>query len=281
MLRFDEIAHWSEIKLDIVREYASAYSKILSARTKPKLSHVYVDGFSGAGEHISKMTGDMVAGSPLNALAITPPFNEYVLIDLNGDKVCHLRDLVGARPDVSIKQGNCNRILLDEVLPRIRYEDYRRGLLVLDPYGLHLDWRVLETAGQMQTIDLFLNLPIMDINRNALWRGGPGTSVEQLARMTAFWGDESWRSACFTPHPQLGLFGDEKLAKQPNQVVVDAFCERLKGVAGFDYVPQPMPMRNSVGAVVYYLFFATHKPVAEKIVSQIFAKYAKPTNRVA
>ena len=32
-LRRDEIGYWSEVKLDLVREYASAYSMILSSET--------------------------------------------------------------------------------------------------------------------------------------------------------------------------------------------------------------------------------------------------------
>ena len=32
-------------------------------------------------------------------------------------------------------------------------------------------------------------------------------------------------------------------------------------------------MRNSTNAVVYYLFFASQKPVAEKIIGDIFRKY--------
>jgi hypothetical protein len=34
-----------------------------------------------------------------------------------------------------------------------------------------------------------------------------------------------------------------------------------------------MPMRNSRGAVVYYLYFATPKAVAAEIVNDIFEKY--------
>jgi hypothetical protein len=50
-LQFDEIGYWSEIKLEIVRDYAAAYSAIL---TKKNLQHIYVDAFAGAGQHISK-----------------------------------------------------------------------------------------------------------------------------------------------------------------------------------------------------------------------------------
>jgi len=54
ILKFDEIGYWSELKLEIIKEYAGAYSTILSAQTKPRLYHVYVDAFAGAGIHISK-----------------------------------------------------------------------------------------------------------------------------------------------------------------------------------------------------------------------------------
>ena len=32
-------------------------------------------------------------------------------------------------------------------------------------------------------------------------------------------------------------------------------------------------MRNTMGAIVYYLFFASQRPVALKIVQEIFEKY--------
>ncbi|MEW5981110.1 MAG: hypothetical protein AB1806_01920 [Acidobacteriota bacterium] len=61
--------------------------------------------------------------------------------------------------------------------------------------------------------------------------------------------------------------------KMGNRDVVDAFARRLKSVAGFEFVLNPLPMRNSVNAIVYYLFFASQQPVAAKIVRDIFDKY--------
>ena len=61
--------------------------------------------------------------------------------------------------------------------------------------------------------------------------------------------------------------------KQPNDVIVSAFVKRLKEVAGFSFVPDPLPMRNRTNAVVYYLFFASQKPVAQRIITDIFGKY--------
>jgi three-Cys-motif partner protein len=67
-LIFDAIGFWSEIKLDIIREYASAYSKIMANQTHPELYHIYIDAFAGPGKHISKRTKDIVKGSPQIAL---------------------------------------------------------------------------------------------------------------------------------------------------------------------------------------------------------------------
>jgi len=55
--RYDEIGYWSEIKLEIIQKYAAAYSRIMTARTKPSLHHIYVDVFAGAGVHMSRTSG--------------------------------------------------------------------------------------------------------------------------------------------------------------------------------------------------------------------------------
>src|SRR5262249_38078125 len=135
--------------------------------------------------------------SPLIALNTEPPFREYHFIDLDGEKVEHLRGLVADRPNVHVHHGDCNRIMLEEVLPNVQYKDYRRGLCLLDPYGLDWNWEVIPAAGQMGTIDLFLNFPVMDMNRNVFWHRPDKVDASDIARMDAFWGDHSWRGAAY------------------------------------------------------------------------------------
>jgi three-Cys-motif partner protein len=268
-VKFDEIGYWSEIKLDIVKDYASAYSRILAAQTKLSLDHVYIDAFAGAGVHISKTTREYISGSPINALLVQPPFREYHLIDIDRQKVELLQERVKNRSDVHIHEGDCNRILLEKVFPNVRFENYRRGLCLLDPYGLQLDWKVIDTAGKMGSIDMFLNFPVADINRNVLWRHPEGVDPADLRRMNEFWGDDSWRQIAYTT--KRDLFGH--LEKEENEVVAEGFRQRLLKVAGFKHAPEPLPMRNTKGATVYYLFFASHKPAAENIITDIFNKY--------
>ncbi len=270
----EKVGPWSEIKHEIVRKYARAYSVNLSAQTSPRFHHVYVDAFAGAGWYLSRRSGEPVPGSAEIALKLDPPFREYHLIDLDELKVARLERIAAGREDVVIYRGDCNRVLLDEVAPRLLYKDYRRALCILDPYGLQLDWHTVESLARLRTTELFINFPTMDINRNPLRKDPNSVASEQASRLTRFWGDESWRTSFYAPRSQLPLFGprgEQKTAT--NEQVAEAYRQRLKDVASFAYVPQPVPMRNSTNAVVYYLFFAAHLPVAAKIVEQIFSRY--------
>lgn len=194
---FDVIGPWSEIKLDIVRLYAQAYSRILAATRDPHLYHIYVDGFAGTGLNINR-DGALISGTPMNALEIEPPFREYFLIELDNTKVATLKTVAGDRPDVHVLGGDVNVILPTKVLPHIRFKDYRRALCVLDPYGLDLDWTVVEALGREKSVDLFLNFPVMGMNREVLWSNPDQVTDAQCARMTRFWGDESWRRVAYT-----------------------------------------------------------------------------------
>ena len=63
MPKYDEIGYWSEVKLDIISKYASAYSTIMN-KQKDIRSYLYIDAFAGAGVHIKKQTREFITGSP-------------------------------------------------------------------------------------------------------------------------------------------------------------------------------------------------------------------------
>jgi three-Cys-motif partner protein len=273
-LVFDEIGYWSEIKLDIINQYTKAYSQILSKQILPNqrtFHYVYIDAFAGSGKHFSKTSKSLVSGSPEIALNTRPPFKEYYFIDIDGEKVAELNKIVVKRPEAHVLQGDCNSKLLTDVFPKVMYKNYRRGLCLLDPYGLDLNWEVIRTAGQMKSIEIFLNFPVMDINRNVLWRNPEGVDPADIERMNSFWGDESWKKVAYYQTPNL--FGETVGIKEDNRTIALAFQKRLQDVAEFKYTPEPIPMRNSIGRIVYYLFFASQNKRGEEIAAYILNKY--------
>jgi three-Cys-motif partner protein len=266
--KFDEVGEWSILKLDIIEKYGSAYTGAFSGERGQGLKKYYIDGFSGAGQHVAKRTGKPVEGSPTRALKITPPFDRFYFIDLDRNKANYLRAQCAGHSNVSIVHDDAN-VYLRKLLPTIRFGQRERALCVLDPYKLNLDWDVIELAGKSGVVDLFLNFPVMDMNRSAIWREPERAPADGIERMNRFWGDESWRQAAYAKSPQGELFSGPQDEKQKNGAIVAAFTERLKNVAGFAYVAN-RPMVNSKNADVYYLFFASQKPVAEKIIRGIF-----------
>ena len=266
----DKIGPWSEIKLEIIRKYAKVYSTILSTRKNPSFYHIYIDAFAGSGVNISRDTGELLPGSPLNALYIEPRFREYHYIDLDTVKVKSLDEIAGARSDVYLYEGDCNIILPRKVFPKVDWRNYRRALCLLDPYGLHLSWETIQAAARTRTIDLFLNFPISDMNRNVLLRDPSKARPSQVDRMNFYWGDDSWHEVAY--EERLTLFGEIHV-KSTNYRIAEGFRSRLHKVAGFSYVPQPIPMRNTIGTTVYYLFFASHQPLAQRIIEDIFRTY--------
>jgi len=272
---YDEIGIWSEVKLAIIKKYASAYTTILDKTRREKISSLrwhYIDAYAGPGIHLSKATGEMVEGSPLIALNTQPTFHQYHFIDADLKRATQLRKLTGPRDDVHIYPKDCNDILIKEVFPKVKFEDYQRALCLLDPYNINLKWEVIETAGQMKSVEMFLNLMIMDINRNALRKNQDLAVQSKIDQLTRLWGDETWKDAAFSSEGRL--FEDD-LQKVSNAKFEAAFRERLKKKAGFKYVSPPMPMKTKTNSVIYYLYFASQKPVATGIVDQIFDTYRK------
>ncbi len=271
---YDEIGIWSEVKLAIIKDYASAYARILDAtqrKTASSLKWLYIDAFAGPGIHLSKTSGEVVDGSPLIALGTQPAFSEYHFIDADPTRARQLRSITGPRKDVHIYSEDCNDVLLRDVFPKVKFENYRRALCLLDPYNINLKWEVIETAGKMGTVEVFLNFMIMDINRNALRRNPDKAVQSKIDQLTRLWGDETWKEAAYDTAGNL--FGNPE--KVSNERFERAWRDRLKTKAGFKYVSEPMPMKTRTNSVIYYLYFASQRPVAADIVSDIFNKYAK------
>jgi three-Cys-motif partner protein len=64
----DKVGYWTELKLQILEDYAKEYLRIL--RNQQFIKEVaYIDGFAGAGSHISKATGEIIAGSTISFVA--------------------------------------------------------------------------------------------------------------------------------------------------------------------------------------------------------------------
>jgi len=272
-VKYDEIGEWSEIKLEIIKRYANEYTRIMVKQDWCQ-GFAYIDAFAGPGQHVRKTTGELIPGSPQNALSIIPTFSEYFYIDLDKLKVEELRNIARERPNIHIYHGDCNEILIREIFPLFSKTSRKRALCLLDPYGLHLNWDTVKMAGDLGTIEIFLNFSVMDANRNVLRKDLLNARPDDILKMNTFWGDESWKDVVY--RKQDDLFGETHLLLMENfKQLAFTYRERLRLKAGFEFVPEPILMTNKKNGPLYYLFFASPNKVGNKIVNHIFNKYKR------
>jgi three-Cys-motif partner protein len=266
--RIDTVGNWTIDKLTFFRNYAEAFSTALQG----KFRLLYVDAFAGAGEHICKATLELLPGSPRNALSVRHPFDEYHFIEKCEDRACLLEGLrTSASSSIEVHHGDCNDVLRNSIIPYIARDEHIRALCMLDPYSLNYDWDVVCGLAATKKVDLFLNFMIMDANMNALKTDPNKVDPEQAERLTRVWGSDSWRQVAYIE--TIDLFGQSGETKRGNQAVADAYRERLRDAAGFQFVLPPIPMKNSQNSPIYYLYFAANHPLANKIARSVLKKY--------
>lgn len=164
-------------------------------------------------------------------------------------------------------------MIAEEITPYIRYERYNRGLIFLDPFGMDVEWSTIEEVAKTRALEIFMNFPVMALNRTVL-RNDPNTlTEEQIQRMNRFWGSTEWRDDVY--EEVRTLFGTIELKSHPTtgSRLGRLFKKRLETL--FPHVTHPLVMTNSRNAPLYCLIFAGHKPVGAKIVRDTFQRYER------
>lgn len=254
----DVVGAWTEKKYEIVAYYATVYNNILEAYKQgtgtPGFHKFYIDGYASGGYAISKATGDIVKGSALRALEVVPKFERFFFIEMNKKRFEHLQRHVPTGEPVELFNADANAALPETVFPKVRKNRYERAFCLLDPYfETNLRWETIAAAAAADTIDLLIHFPVGSINRQVLRKDGKYTP-EQAKRLTNLWGDDSWKIVAYSNE---GLLFEEMQFKVTNERLVEAFRTRLVNHGKFLGASRPIPMRNSVGATIYYLIFAS------------------------
>jgi three-Cys-motif partner protein len=270
------IAAWSKDKLDLLAKYLSAYSAIMHNQRERAgwlRSYAYIDAFASVGLYFDEI-GMYVNGSPLVALECQPPFDRFWFIDQSANRLRNLQtsaaSLVRGR-EVNYRRGDANQILVDEVIRDVPYRDYQRGLVFLDPYGLHVKWDTVRQLAHARSFDIFMNLSTMGIVR--LLDANRLPSQQHQQTLADVIGDINWMGELYSR--QIDLFGDEHASRRQldHESVAAIYLSRVKSL--FEYVSNPVVMKNTTGAPLYVLFLASHNRTAMRITNDIFKRYER------
>lgn len=269
---------WTTDKLERIRKYLCAYTKIFKANPKAQfLETIYVDAFAGTGQRIDSSTamekGESLfaldadaetfkEGSARIALGVEPSFDQYVFIERNPKRADDLHRLVHEFPEKSakirIEAQEANAFLQSWC----RERDWRRcrAVVFLDPYGMQVNWKTLEAVAATRAIDLWLLFPL-GVAVNRLLTGAELPPAKWGNALTRIFGTEDWMATFYPPRKEQTLFGPESVCSKEARpdAIGRFFLQRLESIfAGV--ANRPLPLQNSRGTPIYLLCFAAGNP---------------------
>jgi three-Cys-motif partner protein len=270
---------WTKEKLERVRKYLAAYTTIFSKNPKAqKLTTIYVDAFAGTGyrsdprqkhyenslfpDPVEPDAKSFLTGSAHIALEVEPPFKRFLFIEMNAERAQDLENLKAQFPD---KATNIRVVVAEanDYLKRWCAQvdwRYSRAVVFLDPYGMQVEWSLIEAIAATRAIDLWILFPLgVAINR-LLTKGEPPPAEWAMA-LTRILGNDEWKDVFYQRKINQTLFGDEEVQIKDTDFdrIGEFFVKRLKTI--FTSVAEnPLPLRNSRNVPLYLLCFAAGNP---------------------
>lgn len=295
---------WTENKLDAFEKYVRSYLTIMK-RYAPKFhwNLFYFDAFAGSGTReedvnvqnstendlfdeevetiIKESTYKGAAERTLNIDLDGFGFNYYYFVDKDERSLSKLEDkLKSTFPSkvgkMKFRPGDANERVL-ELVDFFSTHKNNAALVLLDPFGMQLDWTTVQALKSIEHIDLWILVPSgVIINRLLTKANGEIMCKERLSKTFGMSIDDL-KSYFYQKITEPGLFGEitriEKYGDSINRIA-KLYLERLK--KEFKYViSEPLILRNSTNCPIFHFVFASHNKTGVKIASEIVGKKNK------
>lgn len=257
----------TEDKLRYVEAYLQSWVNVLKNQGYER---IYIDGFAGTGSRTvitsaapllgEDRTTRLVAGSAKIALGISPSFDRYILIESEPKKFKELEGLKSEFPDKTIEliPGDANQFLKKFC----RLENWKgqgssswgsRAVLLLDPYGMNVDWSTLQAIADTEAIDMWFLFSIGGLIRQAAhrWEAVEGYKIDRIDR---YLGTKDWHTV-FCEETEEDLFGHTEKRRTADEKALNNY---VKGRLGeiFGWVSEPIPIRrHDTNVLLFSLFF--------------------------
>lgn len=287
---------WTEEKLDAFEKYVNAYLTIMNSfREKNHWKLIYFDGFAGSGsrneekkENKSELLQELFRdfcidekeletykGAAERVLSISQKgFDYYYFVDKDKESSLKLHELLAPfENDKTLVYRNSDANKQIQMLAEaMHYDSHLAALVLLDPFGMQVDWKSIELLKGTRT-DLWILIPTGVIVNRLLDRKCELTHIEKL---TSFFGkDEDFLKEYFYKKRIVDtLFGETEIiekVKKPIEKIAELYIEQLKSI--FEFVTEkPLVLYNTRNTPIFHFACASNNPTAIKIASQIISK---------
>jgi three-Cys-motif partner protein len=223
---------------------------------------VYLELYAGAGYSRIRGTRKIILGSPLRALTVTHPFDQYIFCEataqnLEALKIRVMRHAPAAK--VSYIEGDCNLRATDIMaeIPAGSKDDTVLTLCFADPYDIGLKFRTIRTLSS-RFVDFLVLLAVYSDANRAYKR----YVMEDATKVDEFLGSETWRERW-------------KIA-QNNAVPFPKFlAEEFAGsMENLGYLPTPIHKMKCVRSDeknlrLYYIALFSRKQIAHDLWDEV------------
>jgi len=276
--------HWTELKIEILVEYAKAYLTIMNQfADKYNWKLIYFDGFAGSG-FIEKGKDDnlrKITGAAKRILELDEPrsFDIYYFVEKEKENADSLELITEeyTNKQTFVINTDCNEKIesMGEFLESSQGKNHK-VLAYIDPCGMQLKWSSLMSIKESK-VDAWILVPTgMGVNR--LLKNDGNISDAWLERLELFLGmdKDSIKNHFYTESVVPTLFGDEVVINKETKTIeksAELYHKRLKTL--FDFVSKPYILRNSTNSIMFHLFMVSNNKTAVKIANEIINKYNK------
>ena len=106
-----------------------------------------------------------------------------------------------------------------------------RALVFLDPYGMQVEWKTIESIAQTEAIDLWLLFPIGTVNRLLKRNGEIRPSIRE--KLNLFFGNEQWFEVFYRLAQRIPIFNEDEQWEKTGDIFseieqyirIDALCQ--------------------------------------------------------
>jgi len=271
-----ESGEWVKEKLYYVKRYIDVFE--VAMRDRSWRRRVFIDLFAGPGKCIVRDTNEYLLGSPLLALQTQYPFTDYYFGDLEQDNIDFLTQRISEssipKDRIHLLVGDANHKVKDVVTEIAQCDkEFIKGVLpclnlaFLDPEGLELEWKTIETLAHLNRMDLIIHYSQNGLTRNI----DKCYATQKDTVVDSFFGDRKWRDVyrnALSKRESIGV----------HRALIDYYKSKLSNLGyvvinDSDEVAQEPLIRNTQRrAPLYRLIFASKHPLGNKIWNEVTKK---------
>jgi three-Cys-motif partner protein len=268
------VGPWAKEKLEALGQYLSFYTTVLKKQGHWLRGTIFVDAFAGPGlsrvrtrEKAAEPPGlfgpdpesdaaevEFLKGSPRVALDIANPFNFYIFVERDGQRIAELKGLkveYALTRDVTVRGGDANAALQSWLASGIDWQHYR-AVVFLDPFGMQVPLSTIEALAKTKAIEIIINFPLGMAIQRLLTKSGDIPQDWQVS-LDAFFGSKDWHTLVY--ESKADLFGPTRSKVSASGMkLLEWYRSRLRGI--FGNVSTARLVKNTRGNPLYYLIWA-------------------------